>query len=125
MRKICALFFLVVAAVSLTCCANKDSASASTTGNSATPAAGGTTALASNNSVGVPECDSYIQKYMECIGSKVPEASRAQYQAAFDQMTKAWQQAASTPQGKAALAMGCKTAQTSAEQAMKPYGCSF
>jgi hypothetical protein len=76
-------------------------------------------------SIGVPACDEYVKKYLECVSSRVPAVSRGQYRTAFDQAIKAWRQAASTPEGQAGLAMGCKQAQVSSAQAMKAYGCSF
>src|SRR6185369_11823991 len=43
------------------------------------PAAPAMTAAptATADSVGVPECDDYLNKYQACVDSKVPEASRA------------------------------------------------
>ena len=49
----------------------------------------------------MPECDSYITKYLACVSAKVPDASRAQLQASLDQTRAAWKQAAATPDGKA------------------------
>jgi hypothetical protein len=43
----------------------------------------------------------------------------------LDQTKAAWKQAASTPQGKAGLAMGCKQALDSAKTSMAAYGCSW
>src|SRR5262249_4736581 len=69
----------------------------------AAPAAGG-------DSIGVPECDEYIKKYESCVNSKVPESARAQVKATFEAARAAWKQAASTPQGKQGLVIGCKQA---------------
>jgi hypothetical protein len=74
---------------------------------------------------GVPECDDYLTKYLACIDSKVPEAARAMVRQQLDQTKAAWKQAASTPQGKAGLAMGCKQALDTAKTAMSSYGCSW
>jgi hypothetical protein len=74
---------------------------------------------------GVPECDEYLTKYLTCIDSKVPEAARASVRQSVEQTKAAWKQAASTPEGKAGLAMGCKQATEAAKMAMTAYGCTF
>ena len=74
---------------------------------------------------GVPECDDYLAKYLACVDSKVPEAARAMVRQQLDQTKTAWKQAASTPQGKAGLAMGCKQALDAAKTSMAAYGCSW
>jgi hypothetical protein len=43
----------------------------------------------------------------------------------LDQTKMAWQQAASTPQGKAGLANACTQADNAAKQAMSAYGCKW
>jgi hypothetical protein len=74
---------------------------------------------------GVPECDNYMKKYMACVDSKVPEATRAMMRQQLDQTKAAWKQAASTPQGKATLAAGCQQTDQASAPAMKAYGCSW
>ncbi len=74
---------------------------------------------------GVPECDSYMKKYLACIDSKVPEMARAPLKQALDQQKAAWKQAAATPQGKAALATGCTQAEAASKQSMAAYGCQW
>jgi len=74
---------------------------------------------------GVAECDDYIKKYTACIESKVPEAQRAMVKQSLDQTKSAWKQAASTADGKAALATGCKQATEAAKTAMQAYGCTW
>jgi ABC-type Zn uptake system ZnuABC Zn-binding protein ZnuA len=93
----------------------------STTTPTSTPA---TTTPASGDKVGVPECDDYLAKYEACL-SKVPEAGRAQYQAAFAQVRKSWRDLAANPQTKASLAQACKMASDQAKSSMKTYGCEF
>jgi hypothetical protein len=89
----------------------------------ATPPAA-TTAPATVDSVGVPECDSYITKYSACVSGKVPEASRAQLQASLDQMRQAWKQAAATDAGRASLAQACTQANDAAKSSMAAFGCT-
>ena len=74
---------------------------------------------------GVPECDEYVNKYSACVDSKVPEAMRGTVRQQLEQTKAAWKQAASTPQGKAGLAMGCKQATEAAKTALAAYGCSW
>jgi hypothetical protein len=74
---------------------------------------------------GVPECDSYMQKYLACIDSKVPEAARAQLRQTLEQSKAAWEQAASTAEGRAALASACTQAEAAAKQGMQAYGCAW
>jgi hypothetical protein len=88
------------------------------------PAAAPQKSLAAGK-IGVPECDDYLAKVDACIAGKVPAAARAQFNAAVEQNRKAWQQAASTPQGKASLAAACKQATEAAKTAYKSYNCTF
>jgi len=85
-------------------------------------AGGGTTA--SGDKIGVAECDEYIQKYEACVG-KVPAAAQATYKQSLDTMRTTWKKAAETPQGKAALAQGCKQALETAKASMSSFGCSW
>lgn len=74
---------------------------------------------------GVPECDQYMKKYLTCIDSKVPQAAQASLRQSLEQTRAAWKQAASTPEGRAALASGCTQAEAAAKQAMQAYGCQW
>lgn len=85
--------------------------------------ASGTTA--SGEKIGVAECDDYIQKVETCLAGKVPEAQRATYKSTLDTMRTSWRKAAETPQGKAALAQGCKMALDQAKTSMSSFGCSW
>jgi hypothetical protein len=127
------LFSLALIVLSLTNCASKEvssTASANKTivvANSAveTNSGGQTTAASTGDKTGVPECDEFIAKYEACIFSKVPEASRAVYQAPFDQMRKSWKDAAANPHAKAGLAAGCKQAMETAKQSFGAYSCQW
>jgi len=74
---------------------------------------------------GVAECDDYMAKYLACVDSKVPEAARAALRQSLEQTKVQWTQAASTPQGKAGLAMACKQMTETSKAAMAAYGCTF
>ena len=125
------LAFCVLCAFVLIGCSKTDtiSNSNSTTSNSnkttTTTTSSTTTAPSSGDKVGVPECDDYIAKYEACVNGKVPEMARAQFNASLKALRDSWRQAASTPQGKAGLAAGCKQATEQAKTAMKSYGCAF
>jgi hypothetical protein len=82
-------------------------------------------AAAPGEKIGVAECDEYIQKVEACVSGKVPEAARATYKSSLDTMRTTWKKAAETPQGKAALAQGCKTALEQAKTTMGSFGCSW
>src|SRR5262245_29088532 len=93
----------------------------------ATTAAAATSASASvaAGDFGAPECDEYMKKYLACIDSKVPEAARPSMKQALDAQKSAWKQAASTPEGRSALATGCKTAAEQTKTAVQAYGCTW
>ncbi len=91
----------------------------------ATAAAGTSAASVAAGDFGVPECDAYMKKYLACIDSKVPEAGRAMLKQSLDQQKAAWKQAASTPEGKAGLAMGCNAAAEQTKAAVAAYGCTW
>lgn len=79
----------------------------------------------SADSIGVPECDEYIKKYEACVNGKVPEAQRAAFKSSFETMRKSWKDAAANPQGKAALASGCKQALDQAKTTFSSYSCEW
>lgn len=85
-------------------------------GSSPTPASTSTAEF------GVPECDTYLTKYLACV-DKMPAAAQGPARQSLEQTRTAWQQAAATEQGKAALAAACKTASDSAAAAMSAYNC--
>ena len=87
----------------------------------ATPAAA---APATADSVGVPECDEYLNKYQACVDSKVPEAARAAFRQSLDQTRGAWRTALTTPGAKEGLASACKQARDATRASMSAYGCT-
>jgi hypothetical protein len=84
----------------------------------AKPAAGG------SGDIGVAECDDYIKKMSDCSGKMQPEAAGPMKES-METMKKAWRDAASTPEGKTALASGCKQALDAAKSAYASMGCTF
>lgn len=89
----------------------------------AAPASGAMTAGTSD--FGVPACDQYMRNYSACVDSKVPEAARAQMKQQMQQTHLSWKQAASTPEGRAALTNACTQADAAAKQAMASFGCTW
>jgi hypothetical protein len=83
------------------------------------------TETAAADKIGVPECDDYIAKVNACLSSKVPESARAAFKTSMDSTVKGWKAAAATPQGKAALATGCKTATESMKASLSTYNCTW
>jgi hypothetical protein len=64
-------------------------------------------AAPSGGVTGVAECDEYITKYTACI-AKMPAAGKSTAEAGFKIQQDAWKAQAGTPEGKAALKVGCK-----------------
>ena len=73
---------------------------------------------------GVAECDDYMKKYLACIDKLAP-AAQPQARAMLEQSRDAWKQAASTTEGKAALASTCKSASDAAGPALRAQGCTW
>ncbi len=93
---------------------NNSNAKPAPTTKGAEPAT--TVAAGNSTSIGVAACDEYLAKVEKCMNNpNVPEVAKAAYRSSMEQNRKAWQQAASTPQGKATLETSCKTAMDSAQ----------
>jgi BRCT domain type II-containing protein len=124
------LAFCVLCAFVLIGCTKTETTtnSNSTTSNSnksTTTTTTTSTTSSTGDKIGVPECDDYIAKYEACVNGKVPEMARAQFNSSMKTLRDAWRKAASTPEGKAGLAAGCKQATEQAKTSMKAYGCEF
>ena len=105
---------------------NRTTTTTTTTSTPAMPASSpASTTAASGDKIGIPECDDFLEKYEECVSDKVPEAARAQFNSSLKQWRDSWRTAASTPQGKASLAQGCKMVADQSRQSMKSFGCVF
>ena len=83
------------------------------------------TAVGGAAAIGVAECDEFLTKYQKCIDSKMPEQVRATTRDSLKQTAEAWKQAASTPEGKTALANACKQMMDSTKEATKAMGCEW
>jgi hypothetical protein len=106
----------------LAACGHETAPTSSTTAAPATTTA--PVAVASADSVGIPECDDYLSRYETCVSSKVPEAAKAGLQQSLTQMRTAWKAAAATDAGKQGLAQACKQAHDGAKAMMQQYGCT-
>jgi hypothetical protein len=115
-----------VALASIACGGSSTSQPPATTVAPATTAPAGTSlGTTAAGEFGVAECDSYMTKYRACLDSKVPDNVKPMLKTTLDQTAAAWRQAASTPQGKAALAQSCAQQETLAKQTLAPYGCAW
>ncbi len=104
----------------------QQSAPTQTTAKPAAPAPAPTQPVAAPtaSSIGVAECDDYLNKYEACVNGKVPEAARASLKQSLDATRGAWKSAAATPAGKEGLASACKQAYDASKAAMSQYGCT-
>lgn len=77
-------------------------------------------------SVGVSECDDYLNKVTSCLNSKVPGASRQEIADGIEQNAATWRQLAASPDTSATLPELCAQAVGSARSSFgSTYGCSF
>jgi protocatechuate 3,4-dioxygenase beta subunit len=76
-------------------------------------------------SVGVPECDYYLARYQACIEQLIPEAGKQAMRSGMDQTREAWRKVAVTAEGRAALAVACKTAREAAAKATTAFDCRW
>jgi hypothetical protein len=116
---------LCIAALSAGCGGGAEASKEAPRAAESVPATQAAKAATGGSEFGVPECDSYVKKYLACVDSKVPESARAMLRQSFDATKAQWKQAASTPQGRAGLASGCLQADAAAKQSMAVYGCTW
>lgn len=76
-------------------------------------------------SVGVAECDTFLEKYEKCVSGRVPPAARATFNASIEQWRTSWRSLATTPQGHAGLVRACGAAHEQARVALMSYGCEW
>ena len=75
--------------------------------------------------IGIASCDGFLKTYNTCIGSKVPEAQRAQMTAAMDAVKKNWIDVAKTADGKAALDGVCKQTADKMKEQLASLNCAW
>jgi len=83
-----------------------------------------TAAPASADSIGIAECDDYLNKYQACVESKVPEAARGALRQSLDQTRAGWRTALASPGGKESLGAACKQMRDASKASMAAYGCT-
>jgi len=123
-RSVAAILMGGVMSVVVGCGGAKPEAKGATPAPSA-QAAQPRTASAASGEIGIPECDNYMTKYRECIEDKVPDTLKGTMRQSFDDVTKAWKEAAKTPQARESLAQACRQATDAARTAMQSFGCTF
>ena len=116
---------LCVAALAAGCSGGADASKEAPRAAQTVPVTQAVATTTSATEFGVPECDSYVKKYLACIDSKVPDSARAMVRQSFDATRAQWKQAASTPQGRSGLTSVCLQAEAAAKQAMAAYGCTW
>ena len=79
----------------------------------------------SAQTTGIAACDDFLKKYEACVTTKVPAAQRAAYQGQFQQMRKAWSDAAKNPGAKASIEGACKQSAQQMKTALSGFGCAF
>ncbi len=84
------------------------------------PAGGG-----GGDKIGVASCDEWIEKYIKCIESRVPEAARQQMKDALKLTAETYKRTASTGEGKNKLENACKQMIESTKQATASFGCEW
>ena len=97
--------------------------STSPANTSASPASTGTTGT--GTTIGVAECDNYLEKYEACLRDRVPENVRATFRSSIETQRTSWRNAAATPEGRAGLAQACRAATDAARQSMAAYNCQW
>ena len=126
-RSLLLICCLVIGLLVLACGGptNKNGGSTNSAGTSSSTAKATPEATVAANSIGVPECDNFINAYENCVTTKVPEAARAQYQAAVATWRTEWKKLADNPQTRPGLITACKTQMETARTQMKAYNCTF
>jgi hypothetical protein len=119
---LCLMCGLLLAACSKQAEVTTNRESSTPVASSATPAA---PAAASEDKIGVRECDDFIAAYDACVSGKVPEVARAQYKTAIEQWRTSWKKLAENPNTKGTLAAACKQSAEQARASMKAYNCTF
>ena len=120
-----ALAILAVVLLAAGCQRGGSSTAASDSSSPSSSSATAASSSSSGESIGVPECDDYVQAFRDCIASKVPEASQAELREALEQNVATWRSAAASPEGRAGLAVACTQARDAAKPSVSAYGCSL
>jgi hypothetical protein len=125
-RSVGSMIVIVTSLASHACGGNANSQPAASSAPAASTAPASTTPASTTASAdfGVAECDDYFKKYLACI-EKLAPAAQTQARQTLEQSRTAWKQAASTAEGKAALASTCKASSDAVAPTMRAQGCSW
>jgi hypothetical protein len=75
---------------------------------------------------GVPECDAYVQRYLDCLETKVSDEEKDRLMQGFEANRTRWRALATMREGALALGLACKAAaQKAKEELSVDYGCEF
>jgi len=128
-RTLPLLLCLLIGLLVLACNKTADNTNANhTAANTAAPTATRTPAAATaaaGEKIGVPECDAFLTAYENCVTTKVPAASRAQFEAGMKTWRTEWKKMADNPQTKAGLVEACKRQHDAQRTALKSLGCTL
>ena len=115
--------------VSPACNKGKDPAAAAVPAAAAAPAAtvaDGAADVPVVTKFGVPECDSYVEKYTSCLEEKVSPEAKQKLLESFELNRNKWRAMATMKESAAALAAICSAAtQKAKEELSVDYGCAF
>jgi len=124
---LCLLIGLLVLACNKTADTNANHTAANSAAPATSPAATHSPAAtaAAGEKIGVPECDAFLTAYENCVTTKVPAASRAQFEAGMKTWRTEWKKLAENPQTKAGLVEACKKQHEAQRTALKSFGCTL
>ena len=129
---ICILTGLIVLSCAKAPETNRNANATAPAGSAPAPAAtvstnrnGNDGASATAEKIGIEECDSFLTAYDNCVSTKVPENTRAQYRQAITNWRTSWKKLAETPATRATLASVCKNQLETARAQFKAYNCTF
>lgn len=75
---------------------------------------------------GVPECDTFVTKFLACVEIRVPADQQPRLLADLQENRAKWRQLATMSQGHVALGLACRTmAQRVKSDLIVDYGCEF
>jgi hypothetical protein len=75
---------------------------------------------------GVPECDTFVTKFLACVEARVPADQQPRLMADLQENRTKWRQLATMSQAQVALSLACRTmAQSVKGDLIVDYGCEF
>jgi hypothetical protein len=89
------------------------------------PAPASKTGAGDEGSIGVPECDAYIDKYARCISEKIPKEQRQLMRKSLHRTHDVWKKSAADPQARKTLGASCRDAMELAKKAMAAFECDW